>query len=128
LCEQALLFIDTALARRRVAERSRACYRAHAVRSPHDPLIAVKPTAALLVVSLLCAPMADGAKPCEELALEIAAKLTAAGIKDYSLEIVSNELAEGEKVVGSCEGGTRKITYARVRAQKPDAPASAPKN
>jgi len=91
-------------------------------------LIAVKPTAALLVVSLLCAPMADGAKPCEELALEIAAKLTAAGIKDYSLEIVSNELAEGEKVVGSCEGGTRKITYARVRAQKPDAPASAPKN
>ena len=69
----------------------------------------------IAVVLVLLAPMVDAAKPCEELALEIAAKLKAAGVKDYSLEIVPNELAAGEKVVGSCEGGTRKITYARVR-------------
>ena len=80
----------------------------------------------LLVVALLGASMVHGAKPCEELALEIAAKLDAKGVKDYSLEIVPNELAEGEKVVGSCEGGTRKITYAKVKPKKPDAPP--PKN
>jgi hypothetical protein len=43
------------------------------------------------------------------------------------LEIVPNELAAGEKVVGSCEGGTRKITYARTRAPAAaSAPASRP--
>ena len=89
----------------------------------------MKPTPSLLAVAaLLCAPMAYSAKPCEELALEIAAKLDAAGVKDYSLEIVPNELAQGEKVVGSCEGGTRKITYAKVKPKKADAPASPPKN
>jgi hypothetical protein len=71
----------------------------------------------------LCAATAHAAKPCEELALEIAAKLKAAGVKDYNLEIVPNELAVGERVVGSCEGGTRKITYAR---EKKPAAASAP--
>jgi len=81
----------------------------------------------LFVVALLCAPVAHAAKPCEELALEIAAKLDAKGVKDYSLEIVPNELAQGETVVGSCEGGTRKITYARVKPNKPD-PAPPPKN
>jgi len=70
---------------------------------------------------------AQAAKSCEELALEIAGKLKAAGIKDYVLEIVPNELAAGEKVVGSCEGGTRKITYARIRAPAASsAPASKP--
>lgn len=87
----------------------------------------MKPRSSFLVVALLCAPMAQGARPCEELALEIAAKLDAAGVKDYSLEIVPNELAEGEKVVGSCEGGTRKITYAKLKPKKPDAAASPPK-
>jgi hypothetical protein len=65
---------------------------------------------------------ARAAKPCEDLALEIAAKFKAAGVKDYVLEIVPNELAVGEKVVGSCEGGTRKITYARTKSVP--APAS----
>jgi len=78
-------------------------------------------------VTLLCAPVAHAAKPCEELALEIAAKLDAKGVKDYSLEIVPNELAQGETVVGSCEGGTRKITYARVKPNKPEPPPP-PKN
>jgi hypothetical protein len=82
---------------------------------------------ALAVVASLVASTAQAAKPCEELALEIAGKLKAAGIKDYVLEIVPNELAAGEKVVGSCEGGTRKITYARIRAPAAaSAPASRP--
>jgi hypothetical protein len=81
----------------------------------------------VIAVLVLLAALAHAAKPCEELALEIAAKLKAAGVKDYSLEIVPNELAVGEKVVGSCDGGTRKITYARVKAsEKESAPAKKP--
>jgi Protein of unknown function (DUF1161) len=53
------------------------------------------------------------AKPCEELKSEIAAKLDAKGVKDYSLEVVATDEAGDQKVVGSCEGGTKKITYKR---------------
>jgi hypothetical protein len=73
----------------------------------------------LLLALALSTSAAHAAKSCEDLALEIADKLKAAGIKDYSLEIVPNELAVGEKIVGSCDGGTRKITYARVKKPEP---------
>ena len=56
---------------------------------------------------------ADG-KPCEELKSEIAAKLDAKGVTGYELEIVDADKAEGNgKVVGSCEGGTKKIVYTK---------------
>jgi Protein of unknown function (DUF1161) len=83
---------------------------------------------ALALIAIVCAlfaPVAQAAKPCEELALEIADKLKAAGVKDYSLEIVPNELAVGEKVVGSCDGGTKKITYAKVKPPQSE-PAKKP--
>ncbi|MDO7896713.1 DUF1161 domain-containing protein [Pseudomonas citrulli] len=52
-------------------------------------------------------------KPCEELKSEIAAKLDAKGVSGYSLEIVEKDAAAGAKVVGTCEGGTKVITYKR---------------
>ena len=52
-------------------------------------------------------------KPCEELKAEIDAKLQAKGVKAYTLEIVATESVKDEKVVGSCDGGTKKITYKR---------------
>jgi hypothetical protein len=60
----------------------------------------------------------QGPKPCEELKAEIAKKIEAHNVKFYSLEIVPNEKAkevEG-KVVGSCEGGTKKIVYRKTSA------------
>jgi len=56
---------------------------------------------------------AHAAKPCEELKSEIAAKLDAKGVKNYSLDIVTNDQVADKKVVGSCEGGTKKIVYGR---------------
>ena len=50
-------------------------------------------------------------KPCEELKSEIAAKIDANGVKKYTLEIVANDQIGERKVVGSCEGGKKKITY-----------------
>ena len=57
---------------------------------------------------------AAAGKACEELKMEIAAKIEANGVKDYELTIVkSDEVKPEDKVVGSCEGGTKKIIYKR---------------
>ena len=52
-------------------------------------------------------------KPCEELKAEIAAKLDAKKVANYTLEIVPNDQAGDKKVVGTCDGGTKKIIYER---------------
>jgi hypothetical protein len=52
-------------------------------------------------------------KPCEELKTEIAAKLDAKKVTGYTLDIVDAEKAGDAKVVGTCEGGAKKITYAK---------------
>ncbi|MGC3981244.1 MAG: DUF1161 domain-containing protein [Steroidobacteraceae bacterium] len=52
-------------------------------------------------------------KSCEELKTEIAAKLDTKGVTGYVLTIVANDQVGDAKVVGSCEGGTKKITYSR---------------
>jgi hypothetical protein len=68
----------------------------------------------VLTLSLLLSSLpALAAKPCEELKSEIATKLQAKGVQNYTLEIVPAETVKDEKVVGSCEGGTKKILYKR---------------
>ncbi len=52
-------------------------------------------------------------KACEDLKAEIDAKLQKKGVTSYSLDIVANEEVKDQKVVGSCDGGTKKITYKR---------------
>jgi hypothetical protein len=52
-------------------------------------------------------------KPCEELKAEIDAKMQAKGVKGYTLDVVATDQVKDEKVVGSCEGGTKKIVYKR---------------
>jgi hypothetical protein len=60
---------------------------------------------------------AQGAKACEELKTEIAAKLDAKGVKNYTLDIVAKDADAGDaKVVGTCEGGAKKILYKRGEA------------
>jgi Protein of unknown function (DUF1161) len=65
---------------------------------------------------------AQGPKPCEELKSEIATKLDAKGVKSYTLDIVPKDQDAEGKVVGSCEGGTKKIMY-RKTAAAAEAPA-----
>ncbi|MEO8152477.1 MAG: DUF1161 domain-containing protein [Rhizobacter sp.] len=62
------------------------------------------------VLALAAAPV-FAAKPCEELKAEIAAKLDAKQVTGYTLEIVANEEVGERKVVGSCDGGSKKIVY-----------------
>lgn len=65
---------------------------------------------ALFALSFFTLP-ALAQKPCEELKSEIAAKLEARNVKKYQLEIVGAGDTKDKKVVGSCEGGKKKITY-----------------
>ena len=57
--------------------------------------------------------LASAGTPCDEVKTSIAAKLDAKGVKDYTLEVVASEATADKKVVGSCEGGTKKIVYTR---------------
>ena len=61
--------------------------------------------------ALLAGSQAEARKACEELKAEIAAKLDAKGVKNYMLDIVVNDKVGDAKTVGSCDGGTKKITY-----------------
>ena len=70
----------------------------------------MKKIVALFALSLIVSPAFAG-KNCEELKSEIAAKLDAKGVTGYTLDIVAAEDVKDEKVIGSCEGGTKKITY-----------------
>ena len=65
------------------------------------------------VALLMMATPAFAKKACEELKAEIDAKIQANGVKAYILEIAPNEQVKDGKVVGSCDGGTKKIIYMR---------------
>lgn len=75
-----------------------------------------KPVLSVLLLSAAASAMAAG-KPCDELKAEIAAKLDEKGVKNYEIAAVENdkvaEKGDGAKVIGSCEGGTKKLTYVR---------------
>jgi len=65
-----------------------------------------------VLASLLSTYALAAVKPCEELKTEIEAKIQAAGVPSYTLEIVPNsEVSDQNMVVGSCDGGTKKIIY-----------------
>ncbi len=75
----------------------------------------MKTNAALIAATLALAASSTFAagKPCEELKTEIAAKLDAKNVTGYALDIVDADKAGDAKVVGSCEGGAKKITYTK---------------
>ena len=53
------------------------------------------------------------AKDCNELVTEIKVKIDAKGVKNYDLQIVDKAQPTELKIVGTCESGTKKITYVR---------------
>nr|WP_298111905.1 DUF1161 domain-containing protein [uncultured Pseudomonas sp.] len=67
-----------------------------------------------LLLGLLASAAVAAPKPCEELRAEIEVKIQAAGVASYTLEIVPNDEAQDPNmVVGSCDGGSKKIIYQR---------------
>jgi hypothetical protein len=52
-------------------------------------------------------------KPCEELRAEIDAKIKNNGVPMFTLDVVDMDAQVEGKVVGSCDGQTKKIVYKR---------------
>ena len=75
----------------------------------------MKSTTALIAAAALMSvgSSAFAAKACDALKTEIAAKLDAKKVTGYTLDIVEADKAGDAKVVGSCEGGAKKITYTK---------------
>ncbi|MDP9126341.1 MAG: DUF1161 domain-containing protein [Pseudomonadota bacterium] len=65
------------------------------------------------VLALAASSTFAAGKPCEELKTEIAAHLDAKKVTGYTLDIVDADKTGDAKVVGTCEGGAKKITYAK---------------
>ncbi len=79
----------------------------------------MKTLIAAILLAVATTPAYAQRKPCEELKEEIAAKVRKNGVKHFNLIIVPNAEVKDQHVVGSCDGGTKKIIY------RPGAPASA---
>jgi hypothetical protein len=73
----------------------------------------MKSLIAVVASLLIASPVLAQVKPCEELKSEIDAKIKKNGVKEFTLTIVEKDAAEDGKVVGTCEGGTKKIVYKR---------------
>lgn len=73
----------------------------------------MKALIAVVALLLAAAPAMAQKKDCEELKAEIEGKIKANGVKEFALEIVASEEAKDGKVVGSCDGGAKKILYKR---------------
>lgn len=52
-------------------------------------------------------------KSCEELKGEIEEKLKAKGVKSWTIDIVAKDEEKEGRVVGTCDGGTKKLVYRR---------------
>jgi len=87
--------------------------------------------AALLFVSTCglaqsAQPALAARKSCDDLKAEISKKLDAKGVVGYTLEPVDKGKEGDAKVVGTCDGGTKSLTYTRGAAPE-SKPADAKK-
>jgi hypothetical protein len=75
----------------------------------------MKSLIAAVSLLLMASPALAQRKACEELKAEIEAKIKANGVPAFTLDIVAtDQVKEGDgQVVGSCDGGTKKIVYKR---------------
>jgi Protein of unknown function (DUF1161) len=70
--------------------------------------------AALVAGMVISGPALAQRKDCGELKGEIEAKIKANGVEKYSLDVVDKDAQAEGKVVGICDGGTKKIVYKRA--------------
>ena len=73
------------------------------------------PTSAmtLLFCGVAASNAASAKASCDEVKAKIEAKLESKGVKKYTLEIVPKDRETELRVVGTCDGGTKKIIYKR---------------
>jgi hypothetical protein len=77
-----------------------------------------------VLLALAVTPALAQRKDCNELKGEIDVKITNNGVKVFTTTIVDMDAPEDGKVVGTCDGGTKKIVY--KRGEMPDSAGMAP--
>ena len=70
-------------------------------------------TAALALAASMAAAPASAKNSCDEVTAQIEAKIKANGVKDFTLTTVPKDEKSDLRVVGSCDGGAKKILYKR---------------
>jgi hypothetical protein len=73
----------------------------------------VKIIIAALAALALSSPAFAQKKSCDDLKGEIEAKIKKNGVDKFSLDIVDKDAQAEGKVVGTCDGGMKKIVYKR---------------
>ena len=69
--------------------------------------------AAVVLGMVVAGPALAQKKDCTELKSEIEAKIKKNGVESFTLDIVDKDAQADGKVVGTCDGGTKKIVYKR---------------
>ena len=69
--------------------------------------------AAVVVGMAFSGPALAQRKDCGELKGEIEAKIKKNGVEKFSLDVVEKDAPADGKVVGTCDGGEKKIVYKR---------------
>ena len=70
--------------------------------------------AAVMVGLSVSGPALAQRKDCGELKGEIEAKIKKNGVEKFLLDVLDADAQSEGKVVGTCEGGTKKIVYKRA--------------
>ncbi len=73
-------------------------------------------TAALAISMCTVAGSAWAKTSCDDVKAQIEAKIQAKGVKEFTLTAVPKDEKTDLRVVGTCDGGTKKITYKRGKA------------
>jgi hypothetical protein len=69
--------------------------------------------AAVVVGMAVAGPALAQRKDCGELRGEIEAKIKKNGVDKFTLDVLEKDAQAEGKVVGTCEGGSKKIVYKR---------------
>ncbi len=69
--------------------------------------------AAVVVGMAVSGPALAQRKDCGELKGEIEAKIKKNGVDKFSLDVLEKDAQADGKVVGTCDGGAKKIVYKR---------------
>jgi hypothetical protein len=76
----------------------------------------MKNVQAILAAAVAMVSASAFATPCDQVQSGIDAKIKAKGVTAYTLDVVAAADVKDQKVVGSCEGGSKKIVYSRKPA------------
>ncbi len=71
---------------------------------------------AIAALAVLASTGASAKTSCEEVMAKIEAKIQAKGVKAFTLTIVDKDEKSDLRVVGTCDGGSKKILYKRGKS------------